>query len=196
MSQEDVANFAAITGADPARAQQYLDISDGNINQAVQLWYETGGIDLMETTAATAPAPVPVPDGSPQQVGAGGAPREVIEIPSDDEMEDNDSDGGLGGVSGPRAASNTTARPPPASSTEDDEALARRLQQEMYGGGPGEGGGRGAELDADGVRAPIARTTETLVGPDLYDLSNPSDRAAAVADQMFRRAHARRTGGL
>lgn len=45
------------------------------------------------------------------------------------------------------------------SSFDDDAAMARRLQEEMYGGNiPGD--------DDDGVRAPMARTTETLVGPE------------------------------
>ncbi|KAL5340531.1 hypothetical protein BJX70DRAFT_361279 [Aspergillus crustosus] len=39
---------------------------------------------------------------------------------------------------------------------EDDAAMARRLQEEMYGG----------QEPADEVRAPMARTTETLVGPE------------------------------
>ncbi|KAI9374362.1 hypothetical protein BJX61DRAFT_315180 [Aspergillus egyptiacus] len=39
---------------------------------------------------------------------------------------------------------------------EDDAAMARRLQEEMYGG----------QDAAENVRAPMARTTETLVGPD------------------------------
>lgn len=41
---------------------------------------------------------------------------------------------------------------------EDDAAMARRLQEEMYGE-------RGAGVE-DEVRAPMARTTETLVGPE------------------------------
>ncbi|KAK6361943.1 hypothetical protein TWF730_005649 [Orbilia blumenaviensis] len=56
---------------------------------------------------------------------------------------------------------------------EDDEAMARRLQEEMYAEAGGSGGGsRNAgsswreEEMMNGVRAPIARTTETLVGPD------------------------------
>jgi hypothetical protein len=49
------------------------------------------------------------------------------------------------------------ARPAPRNPAfEDDAAMARRLQEEMYGG----------QDPADDVRAPMARTTETLVGPD------------------------------
>ncbi|KAF2863490.1 hypothetical protein K470DRAFT_210527 [Piedraia hortae CBS 480.64] len=53
---------------------------------------------------------------------------------------------------------------------EDDEAMARRLQNEMYGGGSGGADG--------GVRAPIARTTETLVGGDWDEDSVPRSNMA------------------
>ena len=43
--------------------------------------------------------------------------------------------------------------------------MAKRLQEELYGEG-GHGSGFGSGPGADGVRAPIARTTETLVAPD------------------------------
>jgi hypothetical protein len=51
----------------------------------------------------------------------------------------------------------SSARPPPRAEGvfEDDAAMARRLQEELYSGSD----------PSDGVRAPIARTTETLVGP-------------------------------
>ena len=53
-----------------------------------------------------------------------------------------------------------STRPAAGSTFEDDAAMARRLQEEMYGG-------VGAnDDDDDGVRAPMARTTETLVGPE------------------------------
>ena len=49
-------------------------------------------------------------------------------------------------------------QPAAVSTLEDDAAMARRLQEEMY---------RGDNMDDnDGVRAPMARTTETLVGPE------------------------------
>ena len=60
-------------------------------------------------------------------------------------------------------------------------AMARRLQEEMYSENPASG---------DGVRAPIGRTTETLVGPDAsWGLED--DREAAVLEQLRRRAQPR-----
>lgn len=65
-----------------------------------------------------------------------------------------------------------------AADFEDDEAIARRMQEELYAGGDSAGG-----FDADGVRAPIGRTTETLVGGPGGDWGH-DDVQAAVAEQM------------
>lgn len=69
-------------------------------------------------------------------------------------------------------------QPGGASPFEDDAAMARRLQEEMYGGADNE----------DGVRAPMARTTETLVGPEP-DLDD--DMHANILGQL----RARQRGG-
>ena len=68
-----------------------------------------------------------------------------------------------------------------AADVEGDEAMARRMQEELYAGGDASGG-----FDADGVRAPIARRTETLVGGPDSDW-NEGHLDAAVAHQMRRR---------
>ncbi|KAJ5180512.1 hypothetical protein N7492_003722 [Penicillium capsulatum] len=66
----------------------------------------------------------------------------VVHVDSDSDDNDNRPTG--------RAAAGSTF--------DDDAAMARRLQEEMYGGA--------ANNDNDDVRAPMARTTETLVGPE------------------------------
>ena len=70
------------------------------------------------------------------------------------------------------------------SSYEDDEAMARRLQEEAYGAG---GGGAGM----DDIRAPMARTTETLVGPDANWGGGEDDMRASIAEQMMARQQRR-----
>jgi hypothetical protein len=63
---------------------------------------------------------------------------------------------------------------------EDDEAMARRLQQEAYGTTAGQ----------EDIRAPMARTTETLVGPGstwAHADDDPDDITAAVHEQMMAR---------
>lgn len=99
------------------------------------------------------------------------ANNEPITIDSDD---DDDA---------PEAGS----RNAPPSGIESDEEMARRLQQEMYGGAGGVGG---AAFDEEGVRAPMARTTETLVGPGSSGPSwrdDPGQMNAAIAQQLFNR---------
>lgn len=167
-----IAQFTAITSADPSRAQQYLALTENNLEQAIQLYFDSDGADMGATL------PQPAAPAAPSQLSAGGGPgyREnadgVVTIDSDDdEMEDD-----FGGAPIPGSAA------APAQSTgayEDDEAMARRLQEEAYGAG-GAGG-------VDEVRAPMARTTETLVGPDANWGSDEADMRAAISEQMMAR---------
>ncbi|KAL8688983.1 MAG: hypothetical protein Q9224_004751 [Gallowayella concinna] len=69
---------------------------------------------------------------------------------------------------------------------DDDEAFARQLQQEMYGEA-----GVDNPLGPEGVRAPIARTTETLIGPEGFDADDPEDMSAAVLEQLRARQRPR-----
>lgn len=72
----------------------------------------------------------------------------VVSLDSDDEE-----------ISIDEARSSAPSRQPVDDSFENDAAMAQRLQEELYAGGD----------SADNVRAPIARTTETLVGPGADD---------------------------
>lgn len=148
MDDDTVAQFTAITNATPERAKQYLTVSDFDLEQAIQLYFESGGVD-MGGAAGELPAST--------SIGGGGA-NNPIAIDGDDDDED------------------LVGRP----SIEDDEAMARRMQEEMYGAQ-----GAGAEQD---VRAPQARTAQTLLGPDSDDWrSDPDEMRAAVLEQMRRR---------
>lgn len=171
MMDEAIANFTAITSADPARAQQYLTLTDGNLEQAIQLYFDSDGADM----GASMPQQIPT-----QPAHSSGAPlprsaytedeHGVVTIDSD---EDGDSSmGGVGGMQGGGQQSNAY---------EDDEAMARRMQQEMYGQ---------AAAEEEEVRAPMARTTETLVGPDAppyYGGGDDDDMQAAVMEQLANR---------
>lgn len=162
-----MAEFMAITGAPDRRAETYLRVSDGNFAQAVQLYFETGGADMEDPPSST-PAPV-VPTRAPRS----GGNSEPIDI--DDDIEDDDlrealraSGGGGAGGGGGVATGGVDAVG--GGSAYDDEALARQLQEELYG----EGG-----VDSNEVRAPIARTRETLVGgDDDYGYPDPTRHAA------------------
>ncbi|KAF1355053.1 UBX domain-containing protein [Delphinella strobiligena] len=167
MMDEAVANFTAITSADPAQAQQYLTLTDGNLEQAIQLYFDSDGADM----GASVPQQPPT-----QPAHSSGAPRSaytedehgVVTIDSDE-----DGDSSMGGMQGGGQRSNVY---------EDDEAMARRIQQEMYG----QAGAEGEEE----VRAPMARTTETLVGPDAppyYGGGDDDNMQAAVMEQLANR---------
>jgi hypothetical protein len=135
MEDENLENFVGITDCDAVKAEQYLRLTDGNLEQAIQLYFDSPNLDF----GAAGPAQ---PEASAQ---------DPIAIDSDDDMD---------------------------TAAEGDEAMARRLQQEMYGGAgaPGE----------DEVRAPMQRTTETLVGPGA-SYTNDEDLEAMVRDQLSRR---------
>ena len=184
---DNVSQFVLITDASSEKARQYLNISENNLEQAIQLFFDTGGADLIDHTQAAAPAassgttpPVPPPDTRP-----GRSREDVIELDSDDEMQGTERD------TNPAVAASSAAGNA-GSIEESDEAMARRLQEEIYGE-TGFSGGAGAavdEVDEDGYRAPIARTRETLVGPDPY-LTPEDAMEAAVMEQLARREQAR-----
>lgn len=154
MNDDVVAQFTEITGSSPELASQYLQLADFNIEQGVSLYFENGGAPLTDELSMSGPQ-----RASGRQDESG-----VVHIDSDDDVTVDET------RSAPRG------RPAPAAAFEDDEAMARRLQEEIYGGGGG-GGARGE----DDVRAPMARTTETLVGPeDDFD----DDMQASILARM------------
>jgi hypothetical protein len=159
MEDENIVNFVNITSCDPDKAAQYLRLTEGDLAQAIQLYFDSPNLDLGGASAAPAPAQ-----------NAASSARNPIAIDSDDDMSDFD----------PAAHTSTPpVRPPPA--VEDDEAMARRLQEEMYGAG----GPAGEEE----VRAPMQRTTETLIGPgsNWGAADDDEDVDAMVQEQLARR---------
>jgi thioredoxin-related protein len=160
MDDEAITTFCSITGTTPQQAQQYLQFSDGNVETAIELFFNNPDL------AASAAAP------SAQPTSSRDAPINL----DDDDDEGMDASGPSGGQS-----------------TEDDEAMARRLQQEMYGAGGGGGGAGLGDVDEEGVRAPMARTTETLVGPNSDWRDDPNEMQAAIGEQMEARMRHRQT---
>lgn len=161
MADDVVAQFTEITGSTPELATQYLSLADFQIEQAMQLYFENGCAPLTEE-------PPQPPRRSNFEDESG-----VVHIDSDD---DDDAGPGQG----------RPAQPATTPYFEDDAAMARQLQEEMYGGGGG-----GAQNNEDDVRAPMARTTETLVGPEA-DFGDDDDMHANILSQL----RARRGGAL
>lgn len=206
MDDDALASFTSITGTTPDRAQQYLSLTDGNLEQAFELFYANDGADLEGTTSSnnaqpsSSVPPIPPPSSRPPDHAHGYEDsRGVVHLDSEsegdlpDETQVQASDRRIREQptrSSRRSTPHVSTVPtPPSGSSEtvnEDEAMARRLQEEYYG----TAGISAGEVDPDGVRAPIARTTETLVGPDSFDASDDAEMRAAVLGQM----HARRQG--
>lgn len=144
MNEDVVAQFAEITGSNPELATQYLQLTDFNIEQAMQLYFENGGAPLTE-----APQPTGAASHRPTVSSTPGYEDEsgVVHVDSDDEVTVDETRS---------SAARRRAEMAATSAVEDDAAMARRLQEELFAGGDSH----------DTVRAPMARTTETLVGPD------------------------------
>lgn len=54
MDSEAIQNFCAVTGAEPDVASGYLQVSDNNVEQAISLFFESGGQPLQSTNTNTA----------------------------------------------------------------------------------------------------------------------------------------------
>ncbi|TVY82562.1 UBX domain-containing protein [Lachnellula suecica] len=173
---EAIEFFVSITGASTEVARRYLEMTDTNIEQAMQLFYDSP--DLASGIAPTSAPPVPSSTRPPRDTSAGRTdPAGVVHLDDDDEdMIDMNDDGGNDEHAASAAAIGRAA------DYEDDEAIARRMQEEFYAGGDAAGG-----FDADGVRAPIGRTTETLVGGPGEAYSSHDDMRAAVEQQLRNR---------
>lgn len=173
---EAIEFFTSISGAGPDVARRYLALTDNVVEQAVQLYFDSPDLATgAEQESQPPPPPIPSSTRPRSQAGGDGASsaRRTHTVDSDDEdlldTDYNDDDGHSRAAAVGRAAE-----------IEDDAAMARRLQEEMYAGGDAGGG-----VDADGVRAPIGRTTETLVGGPLDDYDHVDGHAVALA-QMRR----------
>ena len=204
MDEDIIAQFASITGSSPALAAQYLRLADNNTEQAIELYYANDGADLEPSTQTPHPsqAPaIPAPSTRPTGRGRGYQDQEgVVHLDSDQEDPDySDTDDvevlrqsrrepmTTGGPTSTLQTSSSATPPVGQATMDDDEAVARRLQEEFYGAAGRTGGGVAETLDEHGYRAPIARTTETLVGQGSFDPSDDDEMRAAVMEQLAAR---------
>ncbi|KAI3342876.1 hypothetical protein F4824DRAFT_122744 [Ustulina deusta] len=191
---ESVEAFMMVTGVDsPDVARGYLQISGGDPAQAIQTFYDNPELQSSFDAAPSAPSAPSAPtsssrhrDSSSRARSSGLAgradSRHVIHIDSDDDdddipMVDDDDDDDNEDV----AAVARNAQ------EEEDAAMARRLQEELYGSGSG--------AADDGIRAPIAQTTETLAGPDLPWGGMDVDRTEQLRARQARQQQQNRTPG-
>ena len=149
---ENISTFAAITGATPEVAQGFLQITNGDVERAVGLYFENP--DLASGVGAGVSGTSTTPTTSTSRRPNVGREDEsgVIHISDDDDDGDDDMNVDDDNDAAVQHAANMAQE-------EEDAAMAKRLQEELYGSGTGPGA-------SEDVRAPIARTTETLVAPD------------------------------
>ena len=198
MDDASVAQIVSFTNATPEQAQRLLHLTDGNTEQAIELFFNSDGLDLGADPATTTTS------YTTQLI----RPRSSSPVPTSRNYYEEDEDGVVHVDSDDDSSPPNPSNVPPhrsrsqvrtsiqagssadhsASTLESDEAIARRLQEELYGSG-GSGVGVG---DSDGIRAPIASTRETLVGPGSYDEADEDELRAAMLEQMrARRARPR-----
>ncbi|KAI0889640.1 uncharacterized protein GGS22DRAFT_2192 [Annulohypoxylon maeteangense] len=182
---EEVDQFMSITGVAAERvARGYLEISGGDPMQAIQLYFENPELEASfnapaaSTSASTSARQPPTAATGSQNFTGREDSRGFIVIDSDDDDDDVQMDDNDFAV--PDDGDDNVAAIARNAQEEEDAAMARRLQEEMYSENHASG---------DGVRAPIAQTTETLAAP------NPSwgmddDRDAAVMEQLRRQRRA------
>jgi hypothetical protein len=172
MDDDSVNTFVAFTNATPDVARRYLGMTEGNPQQAIQLYFDSPDLASGVGTPSAAP-PIPASSRPPRVPGSEHQDRQgVAHLDSDGDDMDIDNEGDESDSAA------TAAQAAREADLEDDAAMARRMQEEFYTGGDASGG-----YDAEGVRAPLARTTETLVGGPGGDWTQ-DDMQAAVLQQM------------
>ncbi|TAQ88400.1 hypothetical protein B7494_g3265 [Chlorociboria aeruginascens] len=169
-----IETFTTVTGKSADVAKRYLEMTENNAEQAIQLFYDSPDLISGDDPAPLPTAPL-IPTSTRPHLPPMGISRDdadgLIQLDSDDDEEDMELDETYADPAVTHAAAVSV-------DYEDDEAIARRLQEELYAGGDASGG-----FDADGVRAPIARTTETLVGAPGGDWP-PESMHDTVLQQM------------
>lgn len=186
MADDPVAQFMSITGANDTVAAGCLGMTENDVMAAVNLFFENP--EIASSFSAQNPSAAPASSSTAPTSRAQGTSssrnlgreddRGVIHIDDDDDEDEPiriDDDDDVDEVE--RSDLQRIAQ------ESDDAAMARRLQEEMYGG-------RGAPA-ADDVRAPIARTTETLVAPGGYGAPIDDDGFGGL-EQLRRQTRPRR----
>jgi hypothetical protein len=164
MDDEALVQFTAITDATPEQAERYLQLTDGNLEQAVQLYFEDPSLGAEHASSTTASRDQQTTSTVPSSHIRNTEP-EVIQIDSDDDSDVQMFD-----------------EAPAIPDTADDAEMARRLQEEMYGATSGV-----AADNVEDIRAPMARTRETLVGGADLEEMNDADISALVQQQILGR---------
>lgn len=177
MDDDPVAQFMAITDQSAAVATGCLSMTEGDVMAAVNMFFENPDIassfpqnDSAAAAASSSSRPQAATTAS-HNIGREDESGVIHIDDDDDDIVPHDQDDSL-------------AEAERIAQENDDAAMARRIQEEMYGGSA-------PATDIEGVRAPIARTTETLVAPSGYGgMEDDYD----MLDQLRRRSRPRPSG--
>lgn len=173
---EEVQLLMDLTAVTADIARKLLQITHNNVETACTLWFDNpdiiNSLSSVPDPSSSSAAHLQPPSSSNPPSLSHSIGREdasgVIHIDSDSEDDTDVAMTGEADATGEAAAAVAAAR---FAQEDEDAAYARRLQEELYGAGGASGsaggGGPGGAVDDD-VRAPIARTTETLVGGADY----------------------------
>ncbi|CAJ0549759.1 Ff.00g033720.m01.CDS01 [Fusarium sp. VM40] len=193
---DNISTFMAITGASTDVARSFLEMTASDVERAIELFYENPdlvsgvGAGLSSTVQPAAAAPASTSAAARGNIGRQDSAG-VIHIDSDDDQDMQLDDFSDNGDDNDRAVAAQAAA---LAQEEEDMAMAKRLQEELYQGNQGSGSG----VNPDDVRAPIARTTETLVAPGWGGGENDDGMEAAFLEQLRQRRRANppnRAGG-
>ncbi len=186
---EEIEAFIGITGANRTAAERMMELCGSDLEQAVQLWFADEDLQRTLTNAGSSTAPAAAgPSTASRQTSSGPSrpsrrhvgredAQGVIHIDSDDDvaMTEDEAFGQFDEADDASEAANVARR----AQEDEDAAMAKRIQEELYSSGPaGEGD----------VRAPLARTTETLVGPSY---GGEDDGHSVVLEQLRRQQQTR-----
>ncbi|KAJ3054395.1 hypothetical protein HK097_001946 [Rhizophlyctis rosea] len=85
IDDDAIIQFVNVTGADPDQAQSYLQVADGNVDTAVNLFFTNGGAPLMSEQPPRPAAPSMVDEeGYREKI----APKKAVLIGGDDDDDD------------------------------------------------------------------------------------------------------------
>lgn len=185
MADDPVAQFMSITDANDTVAAGCLSMTEGDVMAAVNLFFENPDIARSFPARPSSAAPASSSTAATSRAQGTSSSRNlgrqddqgVIHIDDDDDDDDD-----------PIPIDEDDEDDPDHSDLQriaqesDDAAMARRLQEEMYGGG--------GPPPADDVRAPIGRTTETLIAPSGYGAPIHDD-GFGMLDQLRRQPRPR-----
>jgi UBX domain-containing protein 7 len=182
MDDDAIAQVVMVTNTTPEKATQYLTLADGDPDQAVTLFFENGGQDLVGGPSSSAPT-TSQPTATSNAPGAGDA-QNPINIDDEDMLDVDDpqiTHSQRVGALQPQHQ---------GSLYEDDAAMARRLQEEMYGES-----GAGDRNGEDPIRAPLARQSETLLGPEAEIGGYSAAEIPGAVERQMQAMQRRRYGG-